>query len=58
MQEGLTDNALQLIVVCWWWSGRYTPEFGTWFMAVTFVLGFDVAFGFVGRPKEILLDTG
>ena len=36
-----------------------TPQgFGIWFMAVTFVLGFDVAYGFVGSPKEILLDTG
>ena len=34
------------------------PEFGTWFMAVTFVVGLDVAYGFVGSPKEILLDTG
>ena len=32
--------------------------FGTWFMAVTYVLGLDVAYGFVGNPKEILLDTG
>jgi hypothetical protein len=34
------------------------PEFGTWFMAVTFDLGLDVAYGFVGNPKEIHLDTG
>ena len=32
-----------------------TPsEFGAWFMTGAFVLGFDVAYGFVGRPKEIL----
>ena len=34
------------------------PEFGTWFMAVISVLGLDVAYGFAGNPKEILLDTG
>ena len=34
------------------------PEFGTWFVTEIFVLGFDVGYGFVGRPKEILLDTG
>ena len=31
-----------------------SPEFGTWFMAGTFVVGFDVAYGFAGSPKEIL----
>ena len=36
-----------------------TPsEFGTWFMTRAFVLGSDMAYGFVGNPKEILLDTG
>jgi hypothetical protein len=34
------------------------PEFGIWFMAGTFILGLDVAYGFAGSPKEILLDTG
>jgi hypothetical protein len=34
------------------------PEFGTWIMAETFVVDFDAAYGFVGRQKEILLDTG
>ena len=36
-----------------------TPQgFGTWFMAGAFVVGFDMAYGFVGSPNEILLDTG
>ena len=35
-----------------------TPQgFGTWFMAGTFVVCLDVAYGFVGNTKEILLDT-
>ena len=38
--------------------GDTPPGFGIWFLAGTFVLGFDVAYGFVGSPKEILLDTG
>ena len=33
------------------------PEFGTCLMTGNFVVGFDVAYGFVGHPKEILLDT-